>query len=448
MSKVLKVTKGLDIKLKGEAEKVSKDVTSEVYAVKPTDFHGIFPKLIHKEGAEVKAGTLIMYDKYNEHAKVAAPVSGEIIEIVRGEKRKMLEIKILADKEIKYEKHTPKEGSREEIIESMSNGGLWPCLVERPYGTIANPEVTPKSIHISAFNSCPLEADVDYALHGRDQDFQKGIEVLAKLPSGKVHLHVHAEKNTSELFKNISGVEKHTFSGPHPSGLPGTQINMTDPINKGEHVWTVKAMHVAMIGKFFNEGIYDAGLVLAVGGSQIEKPAYFKTIMGASIKPMVEGNLKGKEEKTRFISGNVLTGDRIQKSGYIGFYHDTITAIPEGDEPQFLGWLAPNLDKFSLSRTFFSWAMPGKRYDLNTNNNGEERAFVVTGQYEQVFPLDIMPQQLIKSMMVDDIEKMEQLGIYEVLPEDFALCEYVCTSKQPLQEIVRKSLDGAKQELG
>ncbi len=448
MSKVLKVTKGLDIKLKGEAEKVSKDVASEVYAVKPTDFHGIFPKLMHKEGAEVKAGTLIMYDKYNEHTKVASPVSGEIIEVVRGAKRKLLEIKILADKEIKYEKHEPKAGNREEVIESLSTGGLWPCIIERPFGTIANPEVTPKSIHISAFNSGPLEADVDYALHGRDKDFQRGVEVLANLPSGKVHLHVHSQKNTSDLFKNITGVEKHTFSGPHPSGLPGTQINMTDPINKGEHVWTVKALHVAMIGKFFNEGIYDAGVVLAVAGSQIQKPAYFKTTMGASIKPLVEGNLNGNEDKTRFVSGNVLTGDRIEKSGFVGFYHDTVTAIPEGDEPQFLGWLAPNLDKFSLSRTFFSWAMPGKRYDLNTNKNGEERAFVVTGQYEQVFPLDVMPQQLIKSMIVDDIEKMEQLGVYEVLPEDFSLCEYVCTSKQPLQEIVRKSLDQAKQELG
>lgn len=448
MSKVLKVTKGLDIKLKGAAEKVSKDVTSEVYAVKPTDFHGIFPKLIHKEGAEVQAGTPIMYDKYNEHAKVAAPVSGEIIEIVRGEKRKMLEIKILADKEIKYEKHTPKDGSRGEVIESLSNGGLWPCLIQRPFGTIADPAVTPKSIHISAFNSGPLEADVDYALHGRDKDFQKGVEVLAKLPSGKVHLHVHAEKNTSELFRNITGVEKHTFSGPHPSGLPGTQINMTDPINKGEQVWTVKAQHVAMIGKFYNAGIYDASAIVAVAGSQIKKPAYHKTIMGASIKSMVEGNLNGKEEKTRFISGNVLTGDHVKKSGFIGFYHDTVTAIPEGDSPQFLGWLAPNLEKLSLSRTFFSWAMPGKRYDLDTNTNGEERAFVVTGQYEQVFPLDIMPQQLVKSMIVDDIEKMEQLGVYEVLPEDFALCEYVCTSKQPLQDIVRKSLDQARQELG
>lgn len=448
MSKVLKVTKGLDIKLKGEAEKVSKDVQPEVYAIKPTDFHGIFPKLIHKEGAEVKAGMPIIYDKYNEHAKIASPVSGEIIEVVRGEKRKMLEVKILADKEIKHEKFSPKSGSREEVINSLSEAGLWPCLIERPFGLIANPEVTPKSIHISAFNSGPLEADVEYVLHGREKDFQKGVEVLGLLSSGKVHLHTHNTRNTSDLFKNISGVEKHVFSGPHPSGLPGTQINMTDPINKGEHVWTVKPQHVAMIGKLYNEGIYDASTIIAVAGSQIKKPHYFKTYMGASLKPLVEGNLNGREEKTRFISGNVLTGDQVKKTGFVGFYHDTVTAIPEGDEPQFLGWLTPNLEKFSLSRTFFSWAMPGKKYDLNTNNNGEERAFVVTGQYEQVFPMDIMPQQLIKSMIVDDIEKMEQLGVYEVLPEDFALCEYVCTSKQPLQNIVRNSLDGAKQELG
>lgn len=448
MSKVIKITKGLDLKLKGVADKVSKDATSETYAVKPTDFHGIFPKLMHKEGAEVKAGTPILYDKYNEHAKFAAPVSGEITEIVRGEKRKMLEVRILADKEIKYEQHNPKDGSREEIIESMSNGGLWPILMQRPYYLIADPEVTPKAIHVSAFNSGPLEADTDYCLHGREKDFQKGLDILGKLTSGKVHLNVHAEKNTSELFKNAKNVQINTFSGPHPSGLPGTQINKIDPINKGEHVWTVKHHHVAMLGKFFNEGIYDASRIVAVAGSQIEKPAYYKTFAGASVKNILKGNVKTDSGKTRIISGNVLTGEQIKEDGYIGFYDDTITAIPEGDEPQFLGWLAPNFHKFSLSRTYFSWLQPGKRYDLDTNTNGEERAFVVTGEYEKVFPLDIMPQILIKSIMIEDVERMEQLGIYEVAPEDFSLCEYVCTSKQKLQQTVREGLDQAKKELG
>jgi Na+-transporting NADH:ubiquinone oxidoreductase subunit A len=448
MSKVYKVTKGLDIKLEGVADKVYESATPETYALKPTDFHGIFPKLIHREGDEVKAGTPILYDKYNEHARFASPVSGEIVEVKRGAKRKMLEVKILADKELKYEKGDPKDGSREEVIETMSNAGLWPFLKQRPYDVIADAEVTPKSIHISAFDTAPLGADLDFCLHGREKDFQRGLDVLSKLTDGKVHLNVHRIKTTSEVFRNAKGVQINEFEGKHPSGLVGVQINKVDPINKGENVWTIDAQRVAVIGRYFNEGIYDASIIVSLGGSRVEKPRYYKTLMGASIKDMVKDNLTESADDLRFISGNPLVGDAIEKDGFIGYYHNSICVLPEGDSPQFLGWIAPNFDKFSMSRTFFSWMQGGKRYDLNTNTNGEERAFVVTGQYDKVMPMDILPQQLIKSIIVEDVEQMELLGIYEVIPEDFAICEYVCTSKQDLQQIVRKGLDIAKEELG
>ena len=446
MSKHVKISKGLNIKLKGVADKVSGTFSSETYALKPTDFPGLTPKLTVKVGDEVKAGTTVFYDKYNEKVKFVAPVSGEVVAVNRGEKRRILEVVILADKEIKYASFTPKRATKEEVIGSMCEAGLWPLLKQRPYDVVPSPEVTPKAIHISAFNSAPLAADLDFCLHGREKDFQAGLDVLAKLTDGKVHLNVHATRTTSDVFKNAKGVEKNTFSGPHPAGLAGVQINKIDPINKGETVWTINPQSVAIIGKFFEEKKVDLGIVIALAGSMVEKPKYYKAIMGASVKGLLNGNLN--TGNTRVISGDVLSGERISNEGYLGAYHHTVSVIPEGGDSPFMGWLTPNLHKLSISRTFFSWLSPNKEYDLNTNQNGEERPFVVTGQYEKVFPMDIYPVQLLKSIIINDIEAMESLGIYEVAPEDFGLCEFVCSSKISLQEIVRNGLNTAQSELG
>lgn len=446
MSKHVKISKGLDIKLKGTADKVFGTFSSDTYALKPTDFPGLTGKLTVKVGDEVKAGTQILYDKYNEKVKFVAPVSGEVVAINRGEKRRLLEIVILADKEMKYESYSPKSGSREDVIDSICEAGLWPFFKQRPFDVVPNPEVKPKAIHVSAFNSAPLAADLDFCLHGREQDFQAGLDAIAKLTDGPVHLNMHSSKTTSDVFKSAKNVQKNTISGPHPSGLAGVQINNIDPVNKGETVWTINPQLVAVIGKYFREGIVDSSIVIALSGSMVEKPKYYKTNIGVSVKGLLKDTLK--PGKPRVISGDVLSGEKISEEGYLGMYSNTLTVIPEGGDEPFMGWLTPNFHKFSMSRTFFSWLTPGKEYDLNTNQNGEERPFVVTGQYERVFPMDIYPQQLLKSIITKDIEQMENLGIYEIAPEDFGLCEFVCSSKISLQEIVRNGLDLAQKELG
>jgi len=450
MSKNIKISRGVNIKLKGEAEKVHASLPlSSTVAIKPTDFAGVVPKLILKEKAEVKAGTPLFYSKENDKIVFTSPVSGEIAEIRRGDKRKILEVVILADKEIKYETFAagdPNSMSREQIIENLLKSGCWPFIRQRPYDVIANPTDTPKSIFISAFDSSPLAPDNDFIVHGNGEIFQIGLDAIRKLTEGKVHLNINAKGKASDVFNNSKGVQINKISGPHPAGLVGVQIHKIDPINKGEKVWYLTPQDVLTIGRLFKEGKFDASRIVAVCGSQVKTPKYFKMLMGQSVSSIINGNVD--TEKTRFISGNPLTGSQVTKEGHLGFYDYQFTAIPEGGEGEFFGWIAPGFDKFSLSRTFFSWLMPGKEYDLNTSMNGEERAYVMTGQYEKVFPFDIYPVQLVKAMIIKDIELMESLGVYEVAPEDFALCEYACTSKINVQSIVREGLDLVRAECG
>lgn len=450
MSRFVKIKRGLNIRLLGEANKVFSDLPlPETFAIKPTNFIGVTPKLLVKQGDEVQAGTPLFNDKNNEATKFCSPVSGEVIEIIRGEKRKILEVKILADKEITYtafNKANPNDLRREEIIQELLNSGVWPFIRKRPFGIIANPNETPKSIFISAFDSNPLAPDNNFIMQGNDEDFQTGLDALQKLTDGKVHLNINADTTPDKGFTNSKGVEINKISGPHPAGNVGVQIHHIDPVNKGEVVWCLNPQDVLILGRLFNQGKFDAGRVVALTGSQIENPKYYKTIVGSAIKNIIsDGGLKAGEN--RIISGNVLTGKQISSDGYLDFYDSQITVIPEGHEHEFMGWLAPGFRKFSVSRTFFSWLTPNKKHDLNTNMHGEERPFVVTGEYEKVFPMDIYPVQLLKSILIEDIEMMENLGIYEVVEEDFALCEFVCTSKIESQDIIRRGLDLVRREL-
>ncbi|MFT7114550.1 MAG: Na+-transporting NADH:ubiquinone oxidoreductase subunit A, partial [Candidatus Azotimanducaceae bacterium] len=395
----------------------------------------------------VKAGSSLFFDKNNPKIQFCSPVSGEVVEILRGEKRKILEIKVLADKEINYvtfETKKASEATREEIIDSLCAAGLWPFFRQRPFDVIANPEDKPKAIFISAFDSAPLAADNDFILHGMESAFQAGLDVVTKLTEGTTHLNLDGRTNSSSVFTEAKGVQINTIAGPHPAGNVGVQIHHIDAMNKGEVVWTLKPQDVLAIAKLFTKGHFDASRIVALTGSEIIKPRYYRTMLGASIKPMIVDNVT--EGNHRYISGNVLTGSNIGAEGTVGFYDTQVTVIPEGTEPEFLGWIAPGLKKFSLSRTFFSWLTPKKEYALNTNMNGEERAFVMTGQYESVFPMDIYPQHMVKAIMMGDVEALESLGVYEVAPEDFALCEFVCTSKIDVQQIVREGLDMVKQE--
>jgi len=442
MSKVVKLRRGLNIELKGAAEKIlGKFPMSESYAVKPENFHGLTPKLNVKQGDTVKAGTPVFCNKYSPEVVFVSPVSGVVEAINRGDRRKLLEVVIKPDEEQiaeKYEITDELLKSRDKIIDLMLKAGYWSSVMQRPYGVIANPKDKPKAIFISGFDSAPLLLDVDFLLSSQIEYFQKGVDILGKLTDGKVHLGVNLFDSGSKLNK-VKNAEITVYSGKHPAGNVGVQINHIDPINKGDIVWTMDAQHVAMLGKFFTTGEYSAEKIIALCGSGVTRPQYMRVISGASLSVMHDQI--NDIENSRFISGNVLTGTNVGKNGYLGFYSNQVSVIPEGDKYEFVGWAMPRLNKFSVSKSYFSWLTPKKKYNLDTNLNGGERAFVVTRQYEDVLPMDIYPVYLLKAIIAEDIDKMEQLGIYEVIEEDLALCEFVCTSKIEVQSLIRKGIN-------
>ena len=448
MSTDIKIKKGLNIKLKGGAtHEISTANRSKTFAVNPIEFHGIVPKLAVKAGDKVKVGDTVFFSKSNEKLKFASPVSGEIKEIVRGAKRKLLSIKISADDKdayVDFGAKTPSKLAGPQIKESLLESGCWPMIKQRPYDVVANPSDSPKAIFISAYSTAPLAASHVVALEGRKKEFQAGIDALSKLTEGKVHLSVGASES---FLDDINGVELHKVTGNHPAGNVGVQISKIDPVNSGDRIWVVHPQDVAAIGSLFLSGKYNPTKVIALAGSQVDGPQYYSVIQGAQISDIVAGKLKSG--KNRIISGNPLTGSAVKPQGSLGFYDDSVCVIPEGDHYEFFGWM-PFIGnhKFSMSRTFLSWLSPNKEYDLDTNLNGEERAFVMTGEMERVFPMDIYPMQLLKATMIQDIEKMENLGIYEVAPEDFALIDFISTSKIEAQAIIREGLDLMIKEVG
>ena len=449
MSHTLKLKKGFDINLAGKAEKkIAACDQPETFALKPTDFIGIQrPKLMVAEGDTVKAGTPILFCKMMEDVKYCAPVSGEIVEVKRGEKRKLLEIKILADKEIvseKFKKYSAADLAnveKDEVINAMTSSGVWPNIVQRPYGVVADPSETPKSIFISTFDSHPLAPDYDFCLKGEESFFQAGVEILQKLTTGKVHVGLKANGQAS-IFSNVQKAETYSVSGKHPAGNVGVQIHHIDPVSKGDLVWTVGPQGVVQIGKLFLEGKYDASKTIALTGSEVKEPQYYKTYTGACINKFIEKNVNSGD--VRFVSGNVLTGEKIKSDGYVGFYHQQVTVIPEGKHSEFMGWILPTTKKLSIHRAFglLSFLNGSKKeYVIDTNTKGEHRAFVQTGVFERVTPMDILPTYLIKAIMAEDYDEMESLGIYELVEEDIALCEFVDVSKHDLQKILREGLD-------
>jgi len=448
MSKEIRLKKGLNIHLLGDADKVyASTKPTEKYVVKPIDFHGLMPKLCVKVGDKLKAGTPLFYDKYNEKINFCSPISGAVTDIVRGERRKIMEVVIKADTEIVYEQFTTASAdslSREQIIKTMLKAGIWPFVRQKPYDIIANPADMPKAIFISTFSTAPLAIDNDFVLYGMDELFQKGLDYIVKLSSGKTHLNTDGNTNPSKVFSAAKGVQINKVSGPHPAGNVGVQIHQIDPINKGDVVWYLHPQDVIAIARLFTVGKYDVSRIVALCGSQIQKPRYYRSIAGACISNLLNENTK--DGKSRIISGDILSGTQINPDGCLGFYDSQLTVVPEGDEAEFLGWMLPGLHKFSASKTFLSWLFPSKKYNLDTNMHGEERAYVMTGEYEKVLPMDIYPTHLIKAIMIEDVELMENLGIYEVSPEDLALCEFVCTSKIEVQSIIRQGLDLVRKE--
>ncbi len=440
MSKTIHLKKGLDIRLKGKAEKKLLNATkSDIYAVCPDDFQGIIPKPLLKEGDEVKAGTPIFYFKDHPEILVCSPVSGKLSQIKRGEKRKILAFEIEPSQDQTFENHPfdISKLSSHELREAMFKTGLWTFVRQRPYNILAHPQSNPKAVFISGFDTSPLAPDMEFILEGEKENLQAGINLLKKLAD--VPVSVGLKKGTPSIFESLQGIEINYFNGPHPAGNVGVQIHHINPINKGEIVWVIQPEDLAVIGRFALSGKYDVSRKIAVAGSQISEPAYVKTIQGAKISSLC--SISSISENSRYISGNVLTGRNTGKDGYLGFYDRMLSVIPEGNKFEFLGWAMPGLKKFSMSHTFFSWLSPKKEYVIDTNYHGGERAYVMTGQYEKVVPMDILPQQLVKAAIIKDIDLLEKLGIYEVAEEDLALCEFVCTSKIEVQSIIREALD-------
>ncbi len=442
-----KLKKGFTVNIKGDAAKRISQPKVNTYAVSPKNFHGMspIPKVVVAVGDKVKAGDVLFYDKKRDNIQYCAPVSGEVVAINRGEKRSIKEVVILADeKQISRAYDLPSlDTSRETLIEFLLGSGVWPMITQRPYQVVADPSDDPKGIFISTFDTAPLAPDLSYIVRQGDNSaaFQKGLDVLNRLTSGKVHLGISANASDSvaPAFKNATGVEKHYFEGQHPVGNVGVQIHHIDAINAGERVWTLDVQGVITIGKLFLNGTFDTTRLVALAGAEYKAPQYVLTKQGANVGDLVKDALT--TDHVRLVSGDPLSGKKVTTEEYLEFHADQLTSLEEGDYYEMFGWLVPTKPKVSLSRTFPGFLFPDVKVKADTNTHGEKRAFVVTGQYEQVLPMDIYPQHLMKSIIINDFEKMEGLGIYELAEEDVALCEFVCTSKQPLQQILRQGLD-------
>ena len=451
MSNNITLKRGLDIPISGEAaQKIKKAVVPDVVAVKPTDFRGLLPKLLVKEGDSVLAGTPVLADKLSPGIVFCSPVSGTVQAVVRGEKRKLLEVRIKADETQKYADfgiQKVKDLSADQIKETLLKSGLWPALVQRPYGVLANPDIRPKAIFVSAFSTAPLAADTDYSFRDEFGNIQTAVNALSKLTDGGVHVSFNSVNYNGTPFHKLENVIQHTFTGKHPAGNVGIQIHHISPIRKGETVWTVSPLMLAAIGKLFNTGKYDMTRRVAVTGPKAVDPCYVTALPGmamADIKEFYDNQAKD----IRFISGDVLTGTNVGEEGFLGFYDNQVTLIKEGREHEMLGWAKPfRSNLFSASRTYFSWLTPNRKYDMDTNLHGGVRAFLMNDVYGKVLPMDIFPVYLTKACIAGDIDKMEKYGIYEVLEEDLALCEYVCPSKIDIQAIISDGISLMMKEM-
>lgn len=452
MSKAIKLRRGLDINLLGSAERVlSKSENAPLYALVPDHYRGVTPKLLVKDGDPVKAGTPVFFDKENPEVLFTSPVSGTISTIVRGEKRKILAVEITPDgagSSVEFPVTPIKDLNRDQIKNRILASGLWPAIIQRPFGIIAKSSQSPKAIFVSGLDTAPLAPDMNFVTQNEEENLNAGLAALGKLTDGAIHLTIGSDISAGTLSK-AKGAEIHQIDGPHPAGNVGVQIANIDPIGKGDIVWTVDLQHVVMIGRLFTSGKVNMSKIIALTGSEVAKTQYYRTISGTAIAPLVKKNIVKSQEQTtvRYISGNPLTGKKIEANGYLGFYHNQITCLPEGDTYEFLGWGMPRFDKFSVSRSYFSWLTPSKKYNLDTNLHGGERALVLSGIYDKVVPMDIYPVYLLKAIIAGDIDKMEQLGIYEILEEDLALCEFIDPSKTEWQSIVSQGINLMLKEL-
>lgn len=414
---------------------------SGTYVVRPDDFVGLRPKLAVSVGDKVRCGSVLCYDKDNPLIKVCSPASGTISDIVRGAKRRITEIVVAADVAQEYEdfSHAKAAVEAEDVRKVLLDSGLWMFIRQRPFGIVADPQVVPRDIFISFFDTAPLSADFDFILSGCRTEINVALQRLSTLTNGKLWLNFEERSPLSALIDGSSRYEINYFSGRHPAGLVGTHINKLKPINKGETVWTVNACDLPLIGRLFTTGRFMPQRTVAIAGSEIDRPCYYNVDIGSDLSAIIGSKATGNNH--RVISGNVLTGRNITARQCLGFFDTCVSVIPEGNKYGFLGWLRPGIRKFSGHNCFVSGFLPMSNFVVDTNYHGEVRNYVVTGEYEKVCPLNIYPQQLIKAILAKDIDKMELLGIYEVVEEDLSLCEFVCSSKIEVQSILRAGLD-------
>ena len=448
MHRVVKISKGLNINLKGApVAEFTSVAPAKFYALMPSDFTRITPKVVVKPEDKVKAGDPLFFDKENPELQFVSPVSGTVVAVNRGERRRVLSVVVESDgkfESVEYKAKDILSLSADEVKADLLKAGLFAFIRQRPYDVIAAPGDTPRAIYVSAFDSKPLAVDFEIALKGNEEDFQTGLDALSRI--APVHLGLCACQKSAALnvAKNVTTT---IFKGPHPAGNVGVQINKTAPVNKGEVVWTIGAEEVIFIGRLFNRGKIDFTRTVALVGSEVKNPSYSKMVLGAQISGLINGRLEEKYER-RIIDGNVLTGKKTTADGYLGAFSNEITVIPEVmGGAEMLGWIAPRFSMLSTSRSYFSWLMPGRKYTVDARIKGGERHMIMSNEYDKVFPMDIYPEYLIKAIITGNIDKMEQLGIYEVAPEDFALCEFVDSSKLELQRIVREGLDKLRAEM-
>lgn len=448
MHRVVKISKGLNINLKGAPVAEFAPVeAAKFYALMPADFTRVTPKVVVKPEDTVKAGDPLFFDKANPELQFVSPVSGKVVAVNRGERRRVLNVVVESDgkfQSVEYKAKDVLSLSAEEVKADLLKSGLFAFMRQRPYDVIATPADTPRAIYVSAFDSKPLAVSFEVALKGNEDDFQTGLDALSRI--APVHMGICAcQKSTALLVaKNVTTT---IFKGPHPAGNVGVQINKTAPVNKGEIVWTIGAEEVIFIGRLFNKGKVDMTRTVALAGSEVKNPSYSKVVLGAQLTNLLAGRLESKNE-LRIIDGNVLTGKKTTADGFLGAFSTEVTVIPEimgGDE--MLGWAMPRFSMYSTSRSYFSWLFPKRKYTIDARIKGGERHMIMSNEYDKVFPMDIYPEYLVKAIITGNIDKMEQLGIYEVAPEDFALCEFVDSSKLELQRIVREGLDKLRAEM-
>lgn len=448
MANVIKLRKGLNINLKGKAAAEVVAVKEPgFYAIAPDDFTGVTPKVVVKEQEYVMAGGTLFVDKNHPEVKFVSPVSGVVTSVERGARRKVMSITVEAAAEQDYEefgKQNVSAMNAESVKELLLNAGMFAFIKQRPYDVVADPTVAPRAIFVSAFDSNPLAPEFEIALKGEEANFQTGLDALAKIAKTYLNISVNQKAATLTTAKNVTVT---MFDGPHPAGNVGVQINNIAPVNKGETVWTIDPQAVIFIGRLMNTGRVDLTRTVAVTGSEVLKPAYCKLKVGALLTNVFAGNVTSGRE-LRYISGNPLTGKQITANGFLGAFHSQLTVIPEGNDiHEMFGWIMPRFNEFSTSRSYFSWLMGKKEYTLDARVKGGERHMIMSNEYDRVLPMDILPEYLIKAIIAGDIDRMEQLGIYEVAPEDFAICEFVCSSKVELQRIVREGLDMLRREM-